>query len=243
MLAIARIVLIVLLSIIICIIGSIYCLFSPRNPSHVATFSRWFSRMSPLLGIQVDIRHTKTETVPKNCIYIANHQNNYDIVTAAYAVQPRTVTVGKKSLLWIPLFGPLYWLSGNLLIDRHNSTRAHNLLNEIIQNLKNKNISVWIFPEGTRSHGRGLLAFKCGAFYSALAANVPIVPVCISNTSNKIKLNRWSNGLVIIEILPAVETSTYRREEIRALTKCCRAVMKNKLAELNAEVTNREVLG
>jgi 1-acyl-sn-glycerol-3-phosphate acyltransferase len=31
-----------------------------------------------------------------NAIYIANHQNNYDMVTASNIVQPPTVTVGKK---------------------------------------------------------------------------------------------------------------------------------------------------
>ena len=46
------------------------------------------------------------------------------MVTASNIVQPRTVTVG-KSLVWIPFFGPLYWLTGNLLIDRDNRAKAH----------------------------------------------------------------------------------------------------------------------
>ncbi|STV06557.1 1-acyl-sn-glycerol-3-phosphate acyltransferase [Klebsiella pneumoniae subsp. pneumoniae] len=32
-------------------------------------------------------------------------RNNYDMVTASNIVQAPTVTVGKKSLLWIPFFG------------------------------------------------------------------------------------------------------------------------------------------
>lgn len=242
MLAIIRTILVVLLSICICVFGLIYCLFSPRNPRHVATFSRWFSRLSPLFGIRVEIRHPVGVMLPKNCIYIANHQNNYDIVTAAYVVQAGTIIVGKKSLLWIPLFGLLYWLTGNLFIDRDNSARAHSTLIEIAQNIKKRNISIWIFPEGTRSGGRGLLPFKTGAFYTAIAADVPIVPICISNTSNKIKLNRWSNGLVIIEILPPVDTAGYSWEQVRRLTKYCRDLMKAKLDKLNSEVAERESL-
>ncbi|WMQ74531.1 MAG: 1-acyl-sn-glycerol-3-phosphate acyltransferase [Sodalis sp.] len=242
MLAIIRTILVVLLSIIICVFGLIYCLFSPRDPCHVATFGRWFGRMSPLLGIRVEVRHPKGVTLPQNCIYIANHQNNYDMVTATHVVQPRTVTVGKKSLLWIPLFGPLYWLTGNLLIDRDNSAHAYSTLTKIVQSIKKRNISIWMFPEGTRSRGRGLLPFKTGAFYSAIAAEVPIVPICVSNTSNKIKLNRWSNGLVIIEILPSVETAGYSRKQVRELTRHCQEVMKNKIDDLNTEVARRETL-
>ncbi|CAK8742554.1 1-acyl-sn-glycerol-3-phosphate acyltransferase [Sodalis praecaptivus] len=133
-------------------------------------------------------------------------------------------------------------MTGNLLIDRDNSARAHSTLTEIVQSIKKRNISIWMFPEGTRSRGRGLLPFKTGAFYTAIAAEVPIVPICVSNTSNKIKLNRWSNGLVIIEILPPVETAGYSREQVRALTRHCREVMKNKLDDLNAEVARRETL-
>ncbi|MCR3755616.1 MAG: 1-acylglycerol-3-phosphate O-acyltransferase [Sodalis sp. Psp] len=242
MFAIVRTILVVLLSIFICIFGIVYCLFSPRNPRHVATFSRWFSYMSLLFGIQVEVRCPESVMLPRNCIYIANHQNNYDMVTAAYVVQPRTVTVGKKSLMRIPLFGLLYWLAGNLLIDRDNSARAYSTLIRIAQNIKRRNISIWMFPEGTRSRGRGLLPFKTGAFYTAIAANVPIVPICISNTSNKIKLNRWSNGLVIIEILQPIDTAGYSWEQVRGLTKHCWDLMKDKLDKLNSEVARRESL-
>jgi 1-acyl-sn-glycerol-3-phosphate acyltransferase len=52
-----------------------------------------------VFGLKVELR--KRESYG-NAIYIANHQNNYDMVTASNIVQPPTVTVGKKSLLWIP---------------------------------------------------------------------------------------------------------------------------------------------
>ncbi len=240
MLAIIRTILVVLLSICICVFGLIYCLFSPRNPRHVATFGHMFGRLAPLLGLKVELRYPSATVTRQNCIYIANHQNNYDMVTVANAVQPRAVTVGKKSLLWIPFFGLLYWLAGNLLIDRENRSKAHGTINEVVRQIKKKNISIWMFPEGTRSRGRGLMPFKTGAFHAAIAAGVPIVPICVSNTSNKIKLNRWSNGLVIVEVLPPVDTSAYSRDKVRVLAEDCRNIMVAKLAELDAEVAERE---
>lgn len=240
MLAILRTIIVVLFSILICVFGLIWCLFSPRNPRHVATFGRWFGRMAPILGLKVEVRYPDAVATRQSCIYIANHQNNYDMVTAAKVVQPRTVTVGKKSLLWIPLFGQLYWLTGNLLIDRDNGAKAHGTLTTIVDQIKKRNVSIWMFPEGTRSRGRGLMPFKTGAFFAAIAAGVPVVPICVSNTTGKIKLNRWSNGLVIIEILPPVDTSGYSREQVRSLTKHCRALMVEKLAQLDAEVAERE---
>lgn len=240
MLFILRLIVVVIYSILLCVFGSIYCLFSPRNPKHVATFGRLFGYLAPVLGIKVEKRIPADASDYGNCIYIANHQNNYDMVTISSMVQPRTVTVGKKSLAWIPFFGQIYWLTGNLLIDRENRAKAHSTISQVVKQFKQKDISIWMFPEGTRSRGRGLLPFKTGAFHAAIAAGVPIVPICMSSTSNKIKLNRWSNGLVLIEMLPPIDTSLYGKERVRALSEHCRQIMADKIAELDAEVAQRE---
>ncbi len=136
MLYIVRLILTVIYCILVCIFGSIYCLFSPRNPKHVATFGHMFGRLAPLFGLKVEKRLPEGAENFGNAIYIANHQNNYDMVTASNIVIPPTVTVGKKSLLWIPLFGQLYWLTGNLLIDRNNRAKAHGTIAEVVDQFK-----------------------------------------------------------------------------------------------------------
>ena len=72
---------------------------------------------------------------------------------------------------------------------------------------------------------------------------MPIIPVCVSNTSNKIKLNRWNNGLVIVEMLPPVDTSQFGKDNVRALATHCRELMSAKIAELDKEVAEREAAG
>ncbi|MEQ9773424.1 1-acylglycerol-3-phosphate O-acyltransferase [Pectobacterium jejuense] len=240
MLSILRFFIVVIFSILVCVFGLFYCLFSPRNPRHVATFGHLFGRLSTVFGLKVEMRIPEEAAHYGNCIYIANHQNNYDMVTVSRAVQPRTVTVGKKSLLWIPFFGPLYWLTGNLLIDRENRAKAHGTIAQVVKHIKERNTSIWMFPEGTRSRGRGLLPFKTGAFHAAISADVPIVPICVSTTSNKVKLNRWNNGLVIVEMLPPIDTRAYTKEQVRELAAHCHDVMAAKIAALDAEVAARE---
>lgn len=240
MLLILRVVVITLFAILVCIFGSIYCLFSPRNPRHVATFGHMFARMAPLFGLKLETRIPPEAVDYGSCIYIANHQNNYDMVTASSAVIPGTVTVGKKSLLWVPFFGPLYWVTGNLLIDRNNRSKAHGTIAQVVQHIQQQQASIWMFPEGTRSRGRGLMPFKTGAFHAAISAGVPIVPICVSNTHDKVKLNRWSNGLVIVEMLAPIDTSGYGKEQVRELGEHCRQLMQAHIERLNAEVAERE---
>ncbi len=102
--------------------------------------------------------------------------------------------------------------------------------------INDDDLSVWMFPEGTRSRGRGLLPFKTGAFYAAIAAGVPIVPVVCSTTHNQIDLNRWDNGKVICEILPPVDTSGYSKDNVRELAEYCHQLMATRIAELDAEI-------
>ncbi|ETS33032.1 acyl-phosphate glycerol 3-phosphate acyltransferase [Photorhabdus temperata] len=237
MLAIIRGIIVILFSIVVCVLGGIYCLFRPRHPDHVMVFGNMFGRLSKIFGIKIIERIPADAKNYGPSIYIGNHQNNYDMITMSNAVQPGTVTVGKKSLVLIPFFGQLYWLTGNILIDRNNRAKAHGTITQVVEQIQERDISVWMFPEGTRSRGRGLLPFKTGAFHAAISAGVPIVPVCVSSITNgNIKLNRWDNGTVIVEMLPPIDTSGYTKEQVRELAEYCHQIMKDKIDALDEEL-------
>ncbi|WP_386692471.1 MULTISPECIES: 1-acylglycerol-3-phosphate O-acyltransferase [unclassified Lonepinella] len=236
MLKLARIIIVVLFCLIICICGTIYSLIRFKNPNNVSVVARWFGRLYPLFGLTVEHRYPENADQFNPCIYIANHQNNYDMVTISYMVQPRTVSIGKKSLIWIPFFGLVYWATGNILLDRDNKNKAHNTMGQVAQRINQDNLSVWMFPEGTRSRGRGLLPFKTGAFHAAVAAGVPIVPIVCSTTQNKIDLNRWNNGKVICEILQPIDSRQFSKENVREFASHCHQIMQHRIAELDAEI-------
>ena len=168
MLKILRLGLLGVLMLVWFVLGLFICLLRPRHRTNVYWLSnRMMHRVYPLLGVKV------TVTIPDECkdlgpaVYVANHQTNWDIVVLTGAVQPGVVAVGKKSLVWLPLFGILFYLSGNILIDRSNRSRAIDTIRQVVDKIRSRQISIWMFPEGTRSRGRGLLPFKTGAFHTA----------------------------------------------------------------------------
>ena len=235
MIAVLRLLLLAVVALFMFFLGCGYCLLSPRNPKHVFTFGRLFSKLSWLFGVKLVLRLPENAYAQGQHIYIANHQNNWDMVTVSSAVTPKVVTVGKKSLAWFPLFGQLYWLSGNILIDRANKAKARGTIEQVVKNIQDSDVSVWMFPEGTRSRGRGLLPFKMGAFHAALGAQVPIIPIVCSSTGH-LNINRWHNGTVIVEMLPAIPTQGLGRDDVRQLAQTSHAVMAEKLASLDQEV-------
>jgi len=236
MLKLLRIIIVVFFCIAICVFGTIYSLIRFKHPSNVGIMARCFGRLYPLFGLQVEHRFAKDADKVGRCIYIANHQNNYDMVTISYMVMPRTVTVGKKSLIWIPFFGLFYWATGNIFIDRENRSKAHNTMAAVAKHITDDNVNIFMFPEGTRSRGRGLLPFKTGAFHAALSAGVPVVPVICSTTHNKIDLNRWNNGKVICEMMEPIDSSQFSKDNVRAFAEHCHHIMAQRLAELDAEI-------
>ena len=238
MLKLVRILLVVVAAILICLVGTVYALIRLRHPSSVGVVARSFGALHSLVGLKVITRPKPEFTQP--AIYIGNHQNNYDMMTIASMVQPNTVSIGKRSLIWIPFFGLVYWATGNIFIHREKRSSAISTMNKVAEIIKEKQISIWMFPEGTRSRGRGLLPFKTGAFHTAIAAGVPIVPVVCSSLHNKVDLNRWDNGTVICETLEPIDTSGYSRENVRELIEKCHTLMAEKIAQLDQEVAQLE---
>ncbi|ATF08910.1 1-acylglycerol-3-phosphate O-acyltransferase [Candidatus Enterovibrio altilux] len=233
---ILRLLAVVLFATVMLIFGCGYCLFSPRNPKNVYTVGRWFGKMSRVFGIKLELRQSAASKAVGTCVYIANHQSNWDLVTVSNAVRPGAVTVGKKNLAYIPIFGALYWLTGNILIDRNNRSKSIGTIGQVIDKVKKINVSVWLFPEGTRSHGRGILPFKTGAFHAAIGAGVPIVPIVCSSTKN-LKVSRGDNGYIIVELMDPISIEGYGKKNVRELAQHCHNVMSTHLVELDAEVT------
>ncbi len=237
MLALIRILLLLLFIIVASTVGLLICLVRPFHRDNVGLFSHWYGSASWIFGVKVEIRQHPSVAKAMPCVFVANHQNNYDLFTISGSLITGTVTIGKKSLKYIPFFGQLYWLSGNILIDRDNKSRAVGAMQGAVERINQDKVSVWVFPEGTRSYGRGLLPFKTGAFHIAQQAGVSIVPICMSSTQGKINLNRWNNGTVIIELMAPLAPEDFA-VPVREVAQQVRSLMEQKIAALDSELTS-----
>jgi 1-acyl-sn-glycerol-3-phosphate acyltransferase len=85
-----------------------------------------------------------------------------------------------------PIFGPVGDALGAVWLDRFNPD-IH-ALREIMQRMKRGNVLV-IAPEGTRSKTEALQEGKPGVVFLATRAGVPIVPVAIAGTEDRIVMD------------------------------------------------------
>jgi len=239
MIRIFRLVLLVIHFIVSCTLGILYGLLRPFHPTN----SRWCAQTFaffglPIIGIRLKISGKENYPSDRPFIVVSNHQSNWDLFVVGASVPKRTVSLGKKNLKWIPFFGQLYWLSGNVLIDRGNPEKAMEAMAITRRALVEKQTNIWFFAEGTRNRGKNMLPFKKGAFVTAINAGVPIIPVCCSAYLSNFDLNNMSNGDAKITVLPAIETQGMSLEDLDELMLKVRLKMMETITSLDAEIAD-----
>ncbi|MBJ9975693.1 1-acyl-sn-glycerol-3-phosphate acyltransferase [Pseudomonas sp. S75] len=236
MLYLLRMLLLGLHFLLVGVVGLIIGLCRPFNPDNSRLFARLYSIPAAwLLRIRVQAEVGPLWDQPPGCVIVANHQSNYDLFILGQVVPRRTVAIGKKSLGWIPLFGQLFWLGGNVLVDRKNAYQARRAL-RLTTRILREGTSIWIFPEGTRNPSDALLTFKKGAFHTALEAGVPIVPVCVSRYARRLGLNSWRQRTVMVRSLPPIPTQGLGQQDLPALMERCRTQMQHCIERMEQEL-------
>ena len=208
-----------------------------RDKSRVAyDYAQLLRRlMQPPLGLRVTVEGEEKLTLRTPCVYIANHQSAYDVPVLAGLYRPGSVVIAKKELRRIPFFGWLYVVTGNILIDRGNRQHSVGRLREAEEAIQQRGVSVWIFPEGTRARTPGrLLPFKKGAFYMAIGARVPLVPIVVSPIKHLFDPPNMvaRPGRVTVRVLDPIETVGVEEADVMALMAEARSRMQAALDEL-----------
>lgn len=226
---------------VVALLGILVCLVRPFNPDNTRICGRMFSFGGlKLLGIKMTIEGKENLTNMEPSIVVANHQDNLDLFIHGGVIPRRTVSIGKKSLRYLPLFGQVYWLSGNIMIDRKKSKASINSMTETTEALKHQATSIWVFAEGTRNKGENLLPFKKGAFHMAKQADAPILPICASAYPKHINLNKWRAGEVKVRILPPIPTKDIAKEDLNILCQNVHDKMLQTIEELNSTIISNK---
>jgi 1-acyl-sn-glycerol-3-phosphate acyltransferase len=91
--------------------------------------------------------------------------------------------IAKQELKKIPLLNFWMELIECEFLDRSSLKAGLKMITNSIDKV-NDGISMFIFPEGTRSKTGEMAEFKGGSFKIATRTKCPIIPVCIQNTQN-----------------------------------------------------------
>jgi 1-acyl-sn-glycerol-3-phosphate acyltransferase len=135
-------------------------------------------------------------------VIVANHESNWDPVALVAALRGRYVRfVIKKEIIRIPIFGHALLATGNVMVERANTTADVARIRRGMEQ-RSLDVSILFYPEGTRSRDGALHEFKKGAFSSAIAYGLPILPIGHAGTYHVWTPNtlRVRRGPVAVEI-------------------------------------------
>ena len=141
--------------------------------------------LTRIAGTRTRIRHRERLEGQKPAIYVTNHSSELDPFIAMWLCPMGGCGIAKKSVGNVPFFGWAYRLSGHLLIDRSDREKAIASMVEVGEVVKRHRLSIWLWPEGTRSRDGRLLPFKKGFAHLAIATGLPIVPVVAHNAHHR----------------------------------------------------------
>jgi lysophosphatidate acyltransferase len=135
-------------------------------------------------------------------VFITNHQTELDIVMMSTALPRWCVVACKSSLKSIPFLGWYLAASGTVFVDKDNPTSARTAMENAAREIIKNRISIFAFPEGTRSYTTEprLLPFKKGAFHLAVQAKVPLVPLVCGNYSDVLSHKPLKFGRGVIPV-------------------------------------------
>ncbi len=132
-------------------------------------------------GSEVSIEGTEKIPPSGGVCFVANHPGDFDIILALAFIKRPFGFIAKREILFFPFVNLWVFFLGGLFIDRKNVAKAHRSIERGARRIRNGGAMI-IFPEGTRSRGKGVLPFKGGSFKLATLAGAPIVPVAISGS-------------------------------------------------------------
>ncbi|ORY00340.1 1-acyl-sn-glycerol-3-phosphate-acyltransferase [Basidiobolus meristosporus CBS 931.73] len=193
---------------------------------------------APCVGITFEVEGE--EYLNKGpAIVICNHQASMDVLIMGRIFPKDCVVMSKESLKYVPFLGNFMRLAAAVFIDRKNHESALRTTQNAVEFIKQNKLSLWIFPEGTRSRldKCDLLPFKKGAFHLALQAKYPIIPIVIANYSDvyNSRTKKWPGGSVKIKVLPPVSTQEYTPESVGELVDHTRGIMLETLKEISKD--------
>lgn len=152
---------------------------------------RWSAAILRAAGTRVELEGAENLRADAPQVLVANHESFFDVFTLAVHLPVDYRFVAKEELGRIPIFGKAWRTCGHISINREDRNAAVGSLDEAGRRIQEENLTIIMFPEGTRSTTGKLGRFKKGAFVLALQMGVPVVPVGIVGSRTVLPKSGW----------------------------------------------------
>ena len=199
-----------MLTLLVCLIRSMFV-----NPQKEYTdqsgFCRFLLNWSTFLVIRlfrIKIHVSGLDKVPKdqNFLLVSNHRSNYDPICTWYILKDHCISfLTKQANLKIPFYGRLIRRCCFYEISRTDVSKAVHAIDMASNLIRNTDISVGVYPEGSRQKNCVLAPFHSFVFRVAKQAHAPVVIMTVRGTENIHRNIPFRHTDVYVDFLQALE--------------------------------------
>lgn len=138
----------------------------------------------------------------RQMLFVCNHRSNFDpLISWRVLRKYHPSFISKESNFHVPFYGRMIRRCCFMSIDRENPRNAMMTIDRASKLLKADEVSIFVYPEGTRSKRCKLLPFHNGVFKIAQKANVPVVVLTIQGTEKISKNYPWHSTKVRLKVI------------------------------------------
>ena len=204
-------------------------LFDHGGRKQVAIARFWSKVIIKIAGVKLTIEGLEKIDPDGSYVFASNHVSYMDTPVVLGHIPVQFRFLAKKALFKVPFLGYHLKRAGHLAVPRENPREALKMMAEAGRIIRERRISVLIFPEGGRSL-EGLKPFKEGAAYIAINAGVPVVPVALEGTLEVLPMHSLNvrPGHVTMRIGDPIPTAQLTLKDRGKLTQ----EMHDRVAEL-----------
>lgn len=163
-------------------------------------FLQWFIRI--IIKLIANVEMKGDENIPKegNFVIATNHLGRLDLALLFYALEGDFILIIAEKYEHHWLFGPIGNALKGIWLDRFNADIG--AIRKVLKRMTDGGILV-IAPEGTRSKTEAMAEGKPGVSYLAMKAGVPIVPIALTGTEDRLvveQLKRFKKSEIKIVV-------------------------------------------
>lgn len=162
----------------------------------------------PIWSVQIIGREKLS--IDRHHVLVSNHQSQVDILVLYCLLFPYR-WVSKAAVFRLPFIGWNMHLNGDIRLKRGDRESIQAMM-ERCEALLRQKISIFFFPEGTRSRDGRVQLFKPGAFILAQKTATPIQPIVLNHTRDALPKHSLTLGkktVMEVRVLDEIPVSQF----------------------------------
>jgi 1-acyl-sn-glycerol-3-phosphate acyltransferase len=173
----------IIVSTILCgSVSVVLSLFDRTGRKMIAVARIWARSLLSITRVRVKVEGLDRIDPNSPYVFVSNHLSYMDTPVVLSHIPAQFRFMAKEGLFKIPFLGTHLTQAGHIPVPREDPRAAVKALTRAAQTIRDRGVSILVFPEGGRSDDGELHDFKEGAAYIAIKAGVPAVPVTLTGT-------------------------------------------------------------